>query len=101
MFNINKLRNPVRTQIQRTIFLQTRSKAKFKDGGEHATLNDVPIPEGSWKEANARAQNRYMMVFLSGIASFVGSVIFVAKSGKMELNYSVPDYPYEEEKEEQ
>lgn len=83
----------------------------------------MPIPEDCWKANNHRQQNRYMMILLSGIASFIGSVIFVgffwyirenynfnmlffpyflkvAKSGKMELNYTVPDYPYEEEVEE-
>ncbi|XP_023297135.1 uncharacterized protein LOC111679772 [Lucilia cuprina] len=101
MFALNLLRHQATRQINRRTsgYMQTRSKAKFKDGGEHATFNDMPIPQGSWQEYNARRQNRYMMVFLSGIASFVASVIFVAKSGKMELNYTVPDYPYEEEEE--
>lgn len=31
---------------------------------------------------------------------FIPYFLKVAKSGKMELNYTVPDYPYEEEVEE-
>lgn len=62
--------------------MQTRTKAKFKDGGEHATFNDMPIPQGCWKENNQRTQNRYMMVLLSGIASLIGSIILVGSCKK-------------------
>ncbi|KAM7342863.1 gomdanji [Cochliomyia hominivorax] len=99
MLALNLLRTQVKQHFKRTNFIQIRSKARFKDGGEHATLNDMPIPEGCWKSNHARTQNRYMMVLLSGIASFIGSWVYIAKWGEMEMNYSVPDYPYEEEEE--
>lgn len=67
---------PNKTTFSR--YTASRAKTKFKDGGEHATFNDVPIPQGCWKEANARRQSRYNMVLLSGLGAFVGSVIFVS-----------------------
>ncbi|XP_075168259.1 gomdanji [Haematobia irritans] len=81
----------------RRIHTSIRTKAKFKDGGEHATFNDMPIPQGSWLEANARRQSRYTVILLSGIGALMGSIAFVAQSGLLVLNYSVPDYPYEDD----
>uniref|UniRef100_A0A1I8P6K4 Deltamethrin resistance protein prag01 domain-containing protein n=1 Tax=Stomoxys calcitrans TaxID=35570 RepID=A0A1I8P6K4_STOCA len=83
--------------IFRSIHTNAFRKAQFKDGGQHATFNDMPIPQGCWHEANARCQTRYMTILLSGIGALVGSVAFVAQSGLLVLNYTVPDYPYEDE----
>ncbi|TMW51337.1 hypothetical protein DOY81_003578 [Sarcophaga bullata] len=80
-------------------YVQRRCKAKFKDGGAHATFNDLPIPEGSWKQNYDNNQKTFWVVLLSGIAAFVGSVYIVATSDRLKFNYTIPDYPYEDEKE--
>ncbi|XP_019890217.1 uncharacterized protein LOC109611633 [Musca domestica] len=81
----------------RSIQTAPRLWAKFKDGGEQSTFNDMPIPEGCWKEFNAKRQSRQTMMLLSGLASFVASIVYVTQTELLFFNYTVPDYPYEDE----
>lgn len=42
------------------------------------TMNELPVPQGSWQDANSARQKRYNLQLLAGIASIVATVGYVS-----------------------
>ncbi|XP_073812055.1 gomdanji isoform X2 [Musca autumnalis] len=77
----NLIKHATRLGFLRSIRTAPRLRAKFKDGGEQSTFNDMPIPEGCWKEFNAKRQSRQTTMLLSGLAAFVASIVYFLFKG--------------------
>lgn len=75
-------------------YVPRRCKAKFKDGGEHATFNDFPIPQGCWKTEYNRNQKTYMTILLSGIAALTGAVALVGRLNLSIKKFSFNNFPF-------
>ncbi|XP_037946922.1 uncharacterized protein LOC119678906 [Teleopsis dalmanni] len=77
-----------------------KPKSPWADGGEHATLNDIPLPEGSYKEWYDKRNGRYHLYLISGVLVFAIEM-GLWKAGTfddiMYLNNKIPEYPYDED----
>ncbi|XP_067642563.1 uncharacterized protein COX7B [Eurosta solidaginis] len=62
-------------------------------GGHHQRLsmNDMPVPEGDWKEQYTRNNARYNAVLVSGILFLAGTIAFVRTTGIIDFNASPPE----------
>ncbi|CAH0719738.1 unnamed protein product, partial [Brenthis ino] len=63
--------------------------------GEHGSfkppsMDELPVPQGSWQAQYDANQRRYNSILLFGIAFSVGSIIIAKSSGLVYLNYSPP-----------
>ena len=70
----------------------SRFKTKWADGGEHATHNDLPVPEGNWKEYYTRRNLVNNLVLISGSIALIVAVSLVFNSGHINFNFSPPDH---------
>ncbi|XP_053956648.1 uncharacterized protein LOC129242825 [Anastrepha obliqua] len=61
-------------------------------GGHHqqSTLNDLPVPEGDWKENHSRQNTKYNAWLITGVLFLAGTIGFAKSSGVIELNSKVP-----------
>jgi hypothetical protein len=49
---------------------------------EHrSTLNDLPIPEGSWQEAHSKRNATFNLILAGGVIAFVSTFIFMKSTG--------------------
>ncbi|KAI5633339.1 deltamethrin resistance domain-containing protein [Phthorimaea operculella] len=55
-----------------------------------ATMDELPVPKGSWQAAYDARNRRYNMVLLTGIAFTVASIAVAKASGLVYLNYYPP-----------
>ncbi|XP_016999521.3 axoneme-associated protein mst101(1) [Drosophila takahashii] len=74
-----------------------RKPGFFASGGQHATLNDCPKPEGDFMKAWSAKNGRYNLILLSGVLAAGGTVGFALSSGILCLNWTIPEYPYTED----
>ncbi|XP_025199762.1 uncharacterized protein LOC112597773 [Melanaphis sacchari] len=56
------------------------------------TMDDMQLPYGNWKEQNAKRNKSYNRVFLFGLVSLIGSIIFLKES--VFFNAFPPPYPF-------
>ncbi|XP_065358984.1 uncharacterized protein LOC135953184 [Calliphora vicina] len=66
------------------------SRAAYHGSGIKVTMDDMPVPQGDWKENHSRQNAKYNAVLLTGIAALVGTIALVKSTGIIELNYSPP-----------
>ncbi|XP_063225223.1 uncharacterized protein LOC134532591 [Bacillus rossius redtenbacheri] len=59
------------------------------------TMDDLPVPQGSWQAAYDAKQRKYNIQLISGILVFAFTVGFVAKSDMIDFNFSRPELPTE------
>ncbi|XP_036336367.1 uncharacterized protein LOC118746621 [Rhagoletis pomonella] len=61
-------------------------------GGHHqkTTLNDLPVPEGDWKEHYTRQNTKYNAWLITGVLFLAGTIGFVKTTGVIEFNNKVP-----------
>lgn len=43
-------------------------------------MNDLPVPQGDWKENHSRQNSKYNAVLAAGIAALVGTIALVIPS---------------------
>ncbi len=46
-----------------------------------STMSDLPVPQGSWKEAHALKQRKYNLQLVGGILFAGGTIAFAKQSG--------------------
>merc|ERR1711963_87348 len=54
------------------------------------TMNDLPVPKGSWQEAYNAKQKNYNTMLMLGVATFGGTLFAAYQSGLVVLN-TTPD----------
>ncbi|CAG9136532.1 unnamed protein product [Plutella xylostella] len=62
-------------------------------GGEHfkpPTMDELPVPRGSWQAQYDANQKGYNAALIFGVAFTVGTLIIAKTSGLVYLNYSPP-----------
>ncbi|CAH2084342.1 unnamed protein product [Euphydryas editha] len=72
--------------------LMQRTVRRYHAGGDFKppTMDELPVPQGSWQAQYDANQRRYNSILLLGIAFSVGSIIVAKASGLVYLNYSPP-----------
>lgn len=50
----------------------------YEDIGPPASFNQLPQPEGDWKEKQNKKQLKYNMILGASLAFFVGTFVFVS-----------------------
>ncbi|XP_076297982.1 cytochrome c oxidase subunit 7B [Lasioglossum baleicum] len=53
-------------------------------------MDELPIPQGCWKEAHERNNRRYNMQLIAGVVGLIGTIAFGRATGLLWLNYTVP-----------
>ncbi|XP_023300573.2 uncharacterized protein LOC111682815 [Lucilia cuprina] len=66
------------------------SRAAYHGHGVKVTMDDMPVPQGDWKEHHSRQNAKYNAVLLTGVAALVGTLALIKSTGIVELNYSPP-----------
>ncbi|KAH8356283.1 hypothetical protein KR200_007511, partial [Drosophila serrata] len=69
----------------------------FPSGGKHATFCDCPKPEGDFMRAWYAKNSRYNLILISGALAAFGSWGMAISSGILGLNWTIPEYPYNED----
>ncbi|EZA61213.1 hypothetical protein DMN91_004816 [Ooceraea biroi] len=59
------------------------------------TINDIPVPHGSWKEHYDARQKVYNAQLIAGITVLVGTLLFVKTSDIIFFNWGPPEEPAE------
>ncbi|XP_050348288.1 uncharacterized protein LOC126772149 [Nymphalis io] len=54
------------------------------------SMDELPVPQGSWQAQYDANQRRYNSILFFGIAFAVGSVALAKASGLLYLNYAPP-----------
>ncbi|XP_061392565.1 uncharacterized protein LOC133328028 [Musca vetustissima] len=67
------------------------SRASYHGSGVKVTMDDLPVPQGDWKEHHTRQNSKYNAVLAAGIAALVGTIALVKTTGIIHLNYSPPE----------
>ncbi|XP_028158711.1 uncharacterized protein LOC135076393 [Ostrinia nubilalis] len=55
-----------------------------------ATMDELPVPRGSWQAAYDAKQRKYNAVLALGLVFTVGTIALAKASGLVYLNYSPP-----------
>ncbi|XP_075160870.1 cytochrome c oxidase subunit 7B [Haematobia irritans] len=66
------------------------SRAAYHGSGVKVTMNDLPVPQGDWKEHHSRQNSKYNAVLFAGVAALVGTIALAKSTGIIFLNYSPP-----------
>lgn len=53
------------------------SRASYHGSGIKTTMDDLPVPQGDWKENHSRKNAKYNAVLLTGIAALAGTIALV------------------------
>ncbi|XP_013787618.1 uncharacterized protein LOC106471557 [Limulus polyphemus] len=54
------------------------------------SMNDLPVPSGSWQEVYNKKQTKYNIQLLLGTGFFIGSVAYAMMSGDIDFNLAPP-----------
>ncbi|PSN29558.1 hypothetical protein C0J52_22668 [Blattella germanica] len=54
------------------------------------SMDDLPVPQGSWKADYESRQRKYNLQFIVGVSFLTFTVGFMSQSGLLEFNYSQP-----------
>ncbi|EDW92092.1 histone-lysine N-methyltransferase, H3 lysine-79 specific [Drosophila yakuba] len=74
-----------------------RKPGYFASGGTHAVLSDCPKPEGDFMKAWSAKNSRYNLFLISGVLAAGGTLGYALSSGVLCLNWTIPEYPYNED----
>ncbi|XP_047990207.1 uncharacterized protein LOC125229422 [Leguminivora glycinivorella] len=76
-------------QIASRVFQQ--SVRRYHAGDFKApTMEELPVPRGSWQAQHDARQRKHNAVLLAGIAFTAGTIVLAKASGLVYLNYSPP-----------
>ncbi|XP_063362777.1 uncharacterized protein LOC134651606 [Cydia amplana] len=76
-------------QIASRVFQQ--SVRRYHAGDFKApTMEELPVPRGSWQANYDAKQRKYNAVLIAGIAFTAGTLVLAKASGLVYLNYSPP-----------
>ncbi|XP_032671129.1 uncharacterized protein LOC116844108 [Odontomachus brunneus] len=59
------------------------------------TINDIPVPKGSWREHYEKRQKVYNTQLIVGITALVSTLTFIKVSGIIFFNFNPPEIPTE------
>ncbi|KAK0159759.1 hypothetical protein PV327_010838 [Microctonus hyperodae] len=63
---------------------------------KYASMDEVPIPSGSWQAQYDAYQKKYNMQLIGGIGFFIITFIFAEASGSLYMNAYAPEPKTEE-----
>ena len=89
----NQILRPIVRNVARN---GTRSSSKVVVDVKLPTVNDIPVPHGSWQEHYDARQKVYNTQLIAGLAVLVGTIAFVKISGIIFFNFAPPEEPAEE-----
>ncbi|EFN87317.1 hypothetical protein EAI_06088 [Harpegnathos saltator] len=59
------------------------------------TIDDIPIPKGSWREYYEKRQKVYNMQLAIGLTALLSTLTFIKVSGIIFFNFGPPEEPTE------
>ncbi|KAK4018258.1 hypothetical protein OUZ56_000322 [Daphnia magna] len=74
------------TQTGRLTTQQTRN-GSYVSSIKTATLNEMPVPSGSWAEHNAAKQKSYNLHLVAGVAITIVTIFAGIQTGSFYLNW--------------
>ncbi|XP_053628756.1 uncharacterized protein COX7B [Cherax quadricarinatus] len=51
------------------------------------TMSDLPVPQGSWKEANTKKQRSHNITLLTGVVIALATIITAKESGLVQFYF--------------
>ncbi|XP_034828988.1 uncharacterized protein [Maniola hyperantus] len=60
------------------------------EGFKTPSMDELPVPQGSWQARYDANQRRYNAILLFGISFMAGSIAIAKGSGLLYLNYAPP-----------
>ncbi|KAM0727421.1 hypothetical protein ACS0PU_006753 [Formica fusca] len=60
------------------------------------SFDEIPVPQGSWKEHYDARQRVYNTQLIAGVSVLVGTIAFIKLSGIIFFNFGPPEEPAEE-----
>ncbi|OAD55911.1 hypothetical protein WN48_04161 [Eufriesea mexicana] len=60
------------------------------DNVKPPSMDEIPVPNGSWQESHAKLQRKYNLQLIAGIVIFIGTIAYGRVTGLLWLNYSAP-----------
>ncbi|PBC30997.1 uncharacterized protein LOC133667797 [Apis cerana] len=63
---------------------------KVPDNVKPPSMDEVLVPCGSWKEANAKARTKYNIQFVAGVVILVATIAYGRITGVLWLNFLPP-----------
>ncbi|XP_034933748.1 uncharacterized protein [Chelonus insularis] len=89
---LGRLIRPVARVVQKSARGYHKEQVPFK----FPTMDELPVPQGSWQEQYNRNQKTYNAALVIGIALLAGTITFGNMSGALYMNSSPPniDIPY-------
>lgn len=89
---INQILRPIVRNVARN---GTRSASSKVVDFKPPTVNELPIPQGSWKDHYDARQKIYNAQLITGIAVLVGTITYIKVSGIIFFNFGPPEEPAE------
>ncbi|XP_041979830.1 uncharacterized protein LOC121733601 [Aricia agestis] len=77
-------------QIVSRLMQQTVRRYHGDHGFKPPSMDELPVPRGSWQADYDAANRRYNAVLVLGISFFVGSFAIAKSSGLLYFNYAPP-----------
>ncbi|XP_043263125.1 uncharacterized protein LOC122403590 [Colletes gigas] len=68
----------------------TRSSSHIPHDVRPPTMDEVIVPSGSWQEHYNKAQTRYNLQLVSGVALLVVTIVIGRINGTLWLNFAPP-----------
>ncbi|XP_050427790.1 uncharacterized protein LOC126837877 [Adelges cooleyi] len=105
--NIFKLNSHLKPVQHQTLIRGKSKQAESKTEGKTScqqypyvfqTMDDMPVPCGSWKEHNCQRNNYYNKVLAFGFVSLAAALYVLKKN--VFSNCTVPPYPFDNNREE-
>ncbi|XP_012253980.1 uncharacterized protein LOC105684866 [Athalia rosae] len=83
---LNQILRPVSRNVIRSGSRAYHPPTEFKQ----QTLNDCPVPQGSWQARYDAKQKKYNFALFLGVGSLIGTIIYGKVSGVLYLNWYPP-----------
>ncbi|XP_046744170.1 uncharacterized protein LOC124410086 [Diprion similis] len=83
---LGQILRPVGRNVLRSGSRSYHPPAEFKQ----TTLNDLPVPQGSWQTQYDANQRKYNLHLIFGVGFTIGSIAFAKYSGLIYLNAYPP-----------
>ncbi|KAG4073940.1 hypothetical protein HA402_014145 [Bradysia odoriphaga] len=80
----------IRSLAPRSASFLSRSAAYHDGHHKITTMDDLPVPEGDWRERYQQTQSKNNAILAASFLFFVGVVGYIKQSGVINFNYSPP-----------